>query len=182
MTAISNVSFNMVIAVFVLFAVGPASAMRLTDAGYGLLIAALGVGALIGSMIAAHVSAKIGRTASLVITVVACVIQIATPIFTANVVIIGAAFFISGIGLTLWNVVVVTLRQLVAPPHLLGRTNASYRLVSWGVQPLGSLLGGVLTAAIGLRPVFAIAAALQMLTLLGFLTLNDRSMREAIDD
>jgi hypothetical protein len=44
-----------------------------------------------------------------------------------------------------------SLRQAVTPDHLLGRMNASYRFLTMGMIPIGSLLGGVLGQTIGLR-------------------------------
>ncbi len=50
-----------------------------------------------------------------------------------------------------WNVVTVSLRQRIVPDRLLGRLNASYRLVAWGTMPLGAAAGGVLAELFGLR-------------------------------
>ncbi len=50
------------------------------------------------------------------------------------------------------------MQQALTPNALLGRMNASYRFVSWGVVPLGALLGGGLGDAIGLRPTLFIGA------------------------
>jgi hypothetical protein len=38
----------------------------------------------------------------------------------------------------------VSLRQRIAPDHLLGRVNAGYRLFAWGTMPIGALLGGLI--------------------------------------
>jgi MFS family permease len=42
-----------------------------------------------------------------------------------------------------WNVITVSLRQSIIPPHLLGRVNSVYRFFAWGMMPLGALLGGL---------------------------------------
>ena len=50
------------------------------------------------------------------------------------------------IGATLgasWNVITVSLRQSIIPPHLLGRVNSVYRFFAWGMMPIGAALGGV---------------------------------------
>jgi MFS family permease len=54
-------------------------------------------------------------------------------------------------------IVLVSTRQRVCPPELQGRVSATMSFVSWGVTPLGSLLGGVLGTAFGLRPTLWIA-------------------------
>jgi MFS family permease len=48
---------------------------------------------------------------------------------------------------TLWNVITVSLRQTIIPPHLLGRVNSVYRFFAWGMTPIGAALGGLIVAA-----------------------------------
>src|SRR5207249_1429625 len=62
----------------------------------------------------------------------------------------------------------VSIRQAVTPPSLIGRMTATARFVTRGMLPIGSLLGGILGASIGLRPtlwVSAIGGALSTLVL-----------------
>ena len=44
-----------------------------------------------------------------------------------------------GFGVTMWNVVTVSLRQQVVPARLLGRVNSVYRMLGWGLMPVGAL-------------------------------------------
>ncbi len=48
----------------------------------------------------------------------------------------------------LWNVITVSLRQTIIPPHLLGRVNSVYRFFAWGMMPIGAALGGVTVAVV----------------------------------
>ena len=55
------------------------------------------------------------------------------------------------IGATLgatWNVITVSLRQSIIPPHLLGRVNSVYRFFAWGMMPIGAAIGGVTVAVV----------------------------------
>ena len=52
-----------------------------------------------------------------------------------------------------------TLRQTVAPPHLLGRVNAAIQFASRGMLPIGALAGGFLGAKIGITNTLWIGAA-----------------------
>lgn len=45
---------------------------------------------------------------------------------------------------SVWNVLVMSLRQAAIPGHLLGRVHGTWRTLLWGTMPLGSLLGGLL--------------------------------------
>ena len=69
-----------------------------------------------------------------------------------------ASFFISYSGLSVANVVVVSLRQAVTPPSFMGRMSAAMRMMLFGGGAFGSLTGGVLGGAIGLRGALAAAA------------------------
>ena len=51
------------------------------------------------------------------------------------------------------TIALTSLRQAVTPERLQGRATASFTTVAWGVLPIGSLAGGVLGDALGLRPV-----------------------------
>lgn len=53
----------------------------------------------------------------------------------------------------------VSIRQTVAPENVLGRVNATMRLLTLGIHPLGALAGGVLAAAVGVRSTMFLAAA-----------------------
>jgi MFS family permease len=66
----------------------------------------------------------------------------------------------------LFNVTQLTFRQAIAPERLQGRMNAVVRLMYWGPQPAGLALGGVLAAAIGLRPTLFVSAAAATLAFL----------------
>jgi hypothetical protein len=50
----------------------------------------------------------------------------------------------------------VSLRQKIVPDRLQGRMNATVRFLVWGTLPLGSLAGGALGEAVGLRPVLVL--------------------------
>ncbi|MEP7114458.1 MAG: MFS transporter [Ilumatobacteraceae bacterium] len=55
------------------------------------------------------------------------------------------------IGATLgatWNVITVSLRQSIIPPHLLGRVNSVYRFFAWGMMPIGAAIGGGTVAVV----------------------------------
>jgi MFS family permease len=79
----------------------------------------------------------------------------------------------------LWNVITVSLRQRITPDRLLGRMNASYRLVGWGTMPLGAALGGVLAEALGLRGAFLVAALGTFAVLIGFRYVTEEAIAGA---
>ena len=45
-----------------------------------------------------------------------------------------------------WNVVSVSTRQRLIPGALLGRVHSLYRLLAWGMMPLGLVLSGLIVS------------------------------------
>jgi len=72
---------------------------------------------------------------------------------------IGQLFF--GLGLTVYRVSQVSLRQALAPRALLGRVTATLNVLAWGLAPVGALAGGALGGLIGLRSTLVLAAVLE---------------------
>jgi MFS family permease len=182
MTGLFNFATNATFAVFVLYAVGPHSAMRLSEAGYGLLFAAIAAGSLVGAILADPMIRRLGRSRSLALGMLGGVGTVGIAAVTTSPLVIAAAFFIGGLTGALWNVVAVSLRQRITPDRILGRINSSYRLVAWGTRPLGAAAGGLLGELLGLRAVFGVAAALILATLLGMTQVTDAAIGSAEEE
>jgi len=178
MLGVENMAFAAVFSVFVLFAVDPGP-MGLSEAGYGILLATLGVGSLIGTWLAVPAERRLGRVRTLVLSVLLTAATLVVPILTTSPVLVGASFAVSGVAIVLWNVITVSLRQRITPDRLLGRMNAAYRLVGWGTMPIGAFLGGALAELLGLRPTFLVAAGVVLVTLAGFRYVTEEAIARA---
>ena len=182
MTGMFNFATNATFAVFVLYAVGPDSAMGLTEVGYGVLFATIAAGSLVGAILAERLIGRLGRSRSLLLGILGGVALVGIPALTRIPLVIAAAFLIGGLTNAVWNVVAVSLRQRITPDRILGRINSSYRLVAWGTRPLGAAAGGLLGELLGLRAVFATAAALILATLIGMSQITDTAISAAEHD
>ena len=178
MLGVQNMALAATFAVFVLFAVDPGP-MGLSAAGFGILTAGLGVGSLIGTWVAVPTERRLGRARTLVVSVVLGAATQAVPAFTARPVPVAASLVVGGLSMVLWNVVTVSLRQRITPDRLLGRMNASYRLVGWGTMPIGALVGGFLAETLGLRATFVVAAAVVLVLLAGFRFVTEEAIARA---
>ena len=156
MVGTMNLASSATFAVFVLYAVSPGP-MGLDEFGFGLLMTGMAIGSLFGSLVVERVERLMGRAKLLTTAVIINAITVAIPGLTPNPWIVGASFAVAGVGIVMWNVVTVSLRQRIVPDALLGRLNASYRLLAWGSQPIGALVGGLLAQWLGLPAVFIIA-------------------------
>lgn len=61
------------------------------------------------------------------------------------------AWFLGPLGLTTVNILIISIRQNVTPPVLLGRMNAAVRAVMFGLGALGGLLAGLLAGDLGVH-------------------------------
>jgi MFS family permease len=52
----------------------------------------------------------------------------------------------------------ITVRQMLSPDHLQARVNTAGRLIAYGGQPVGALLGGLLAEVLPIRLTFAVLA------------------------
>jgi MFS family permease len=182
MVGVFNFASNATWAILVLYMVGPGSAMGLSELAYGTLLTTVAAGSLVGSFVAERIERKLGRARSLVLTVLGSTLLVGTPALTTNPFLVGAAFFVGGVTLVIWNVITVSLRQRIIPDRLLGRVNSTYRLVAWGTMPLGAAAGGLLAQFFGLRTVFAVMALLTLAVAVGMTKVTDKSMDAAERD
>ena len=149
---------RMVFAVLLLYLV---SEVGLGAAGVGVIFSLGSVGFVVGALIAGRVSAALGVGRTIV---VAAVLASSSPLLYALGPrafvgpLVATGFFLYGVAAVVWTVNNLSVRQAITPPALLGRTNASMRLLGWGAIPIGSLIGGLLGGAIGLRQTILLAA------------------------
>jgi MFS family permease len=179
MTGVFNFASSAAFAVLVLFAVGPASEMELSELGFGLLLTMSALGAFVGSFISEWAEAKLGRSKSLALTILGGALLVGAPAMTENPYVLGAILFVGGMLIMLWNVITVSLRQRITPNRLLGRVNSAYRLLAWGSMPLGAAAGGLVAQGLGLQAMFGIMGVLTV-ALLGMMPLlTDKAIAAA---
>ncbi|HEX6870350.1 MAG TPA: MFS transporter, partial [Micromonosporaceae bacterium] len=161
-SATFNLAQNAMLTVFVVYTV---RWIGLSAAELGLVLGIGAFGALSGGLLANRVTRAVGlgrtlRLATLTAGLVPLLFLVPTGPGPFSVGILTAGYGVAGFMLVIYNVNTVTLRQVVTPDRLLGRMNASYRMVLFGTIPLGALLGGTLGQYLGLRPAMAITLLL----------------------
>ncbi len=114
--------------------------------GYGLILAAGAVGGILGGFMAERVVKWMGPgPAAQWMTLASAVAFVAIPLAPNGfaLALVLAAFEFTGL---VWNTVSVSYRQRAIPNELLGRVNSIYRLLAWGMMPIGLLLSGVIVS------------------------------------
>jgi len=177
-TASSNFFYGSFLAVEILFFTGN---LRLSPAGVGLLLAAGGIGGVLGATSVGWWIRRAGQVRTIwlicVVTFPAVLLlPLAAPGWAVVLAPIGLVFF--GYGVVVYNVAQVSYRQTVCPDGLLGRMNASVRFVVWGVTPLGGLLGGALGEWIGVHATVWVTMLGQNAAILPLLFSPLRTMRD----
>jgi MFS family permease len=154
--------------------------LHLTDLQYGLLLAVESAGAVLGSMVAARISVRLGPGTTLVLAIAVSAGSFLVPVVWAQPVAVAASLAVGAFGGLVWNVITVSLRQSLVPDALLGRVNSAYRLVGWGTMPLGALTGGLVADAFGLRAPFLLAGVVALLLAVWLsLTVSNQSIARA---
>jgi MFS family permease len=180
--AVSNF-FNQVL--WVMFLVYAVRRLGWTPGTIGLVLTLGNLGFLAGAVVAPRVSTRLGVGPTMIATAALCcwplvLVPLAPAGFAIPAVVVAAG--VASFGGVVFNVVAISLFQAITPDRLLGRMNASRRFVVWGVIPLGSLTGGLLTAWIGLRPTLFVGAVGASLAFLPLLFSPVRGLRDVPDE
>ena len=175
--------FNFVFwALFILYAV---RGLGVSAGTLGLVLGAGAVGGLIGSMITTRLSRRIGIGPAYVLGAILfpvplLLVPLADP--DGPMWLILAALFLaefgSGLGVMILDISAASIFAALVPPRLRSRVSGAYTVVNYGVRPVGSLIGGFLGTAIGLRPALWIASAGAILGFLWLLPSPIPGMRE----
>jgi MFS family permease len=144
---------------------------------YGLLLAGAALGSVLGGLVSSRVVARIGNLPALLTALAVNVGAFAGIGLSPGVVLLGAFLALNGFVTTLWNVVTAGLRQQLVPSALLGRVTSVYRLVGWGLIPVGALTGGLVAHGLGLRAPYLVAAAVRGIALVAALPVLVRALR-----
>jgi len=166
-----NLGYNVAFATLVLFA---QDRLGLSAQGFGVLLAMLAVGGILGGWIAPKVHVRLAPGW----TYAACLgLQAAGWLVTAlteSQWIGGGALVVIGLASTIVSVVGGTARQTLTPDHLLGRITAGTRVLGIGAAAVGSVMGGALGSAGTLTTPLLAAAALLSLGSVAFAAVASR--------
>lgn len=166
--ALTNFVLHATFGIFVLYAL---EILHLDAAGFGLLLSVEAVGVLCGSLAAAGIKRRIGVGPSIFVALLVAGLANLVIGVSSAVVVVAAMMVAISVSAGVWNVVTNSLRQSVVPDRLMGRVQSAHRLLSWGAIPVGTLFGGAIAGAFGLRAPFIVAAVALIVLAVGAYTL-----------
>ncbi|KZM33579.1 MFS transporter [Oerskovia enterophila] len=133
--------FSAAIATDVLFVL---DRLDVPEQWFGVFMLSGAVGGIVGAVVVSPLKVRFGAgpvmAAANFVGPVALVVMGFFPTIPVAVV----CFAVSFGSTSVWNVLVMSLRQAAIPGYLLGRVHGTWRTLLWGTMPLGSLLGGLL--------------------------------------
>lgn len=139
----------------------------------GTLLSIVAVGGLLGAMVNRRIVGRLGEGHTIALfNLLGVLANFALPLSVLagnrSWLVLVIAGSVNSFFLTVYNIVQLSLRQRICPPHLLGRLNATFRFAVWGAMPIGSVLAGVAAQKIG---VVAALYLFQILSLLASIAL-----------
>jgi len=164
--AVVNATFAAAEAVLVLYSL---EVLRLPAYGYGVLLAVVAIGGLLGTLVAGGLRRLLGLRWVLVAVGLIQAAGLVVAGLTSSRLLVAVGLLLIGAMSMVWNVVTVSLRQRLVPAELLGRVTSSYRVIGIGAMPVGAGLGGVLARGYGLHMPYLAGGLLLALATVGCL-------------
>jgi MFS family permease len=163
------------ITAFLLFGVRVA---HLSAGEVGALLGVASIGALAGSVVSGRLAGWLHAGATVTAGLLTAsasflagpLLMLALPaVPLAAALVFGAGFAVNGVAMGAYNVYVISLRQAIPPREFVGSATASYRMVCYGLIPVGALAGGTLADLMGPRDALLVVAASMTLVALTLL-------------
>jgi predicted MFS family arabinose efflux permease len=130
--------------------------------GYGLLLGALGVGAIAGAFLLPRLQAKLSSNTMIAAAGVVYAVALVAVVVPRNTAVIVAALLAAGFA---WMAVLSHINaelQLFLPAWVRARGLSIYQMVLFGSQGIGAAAWGVAALPFGLVPTFVLAAAVMV--------------------
>ena len=168
---------NFVYAATPLLLIVLAKKMNAGDFEIGLMFSIGGVGGVIGSFFGARVQRRFSFGQVIVFIIWAQALLFPVYFFAPNVWVLGAVFSAIYLMAPIYNVVQFSYRVALIPDALQGRVNSVFRVLAFGLQPLGAAVCGVMLEYAGMGWTVAFFGA-SYVALAAWATFS-RSVREA---
>jgi MFS family permease len=136
--------------------------LGLGPGGYGLLLGALGAGAIAGAIVLPRVQDRLSTNALLVAASLVYAAALVALVVLTNAAVILVVMVVTGIA---WVVVLSNINatlQLFLPGWVRARGLSIYQMVFFGAQAIGAVLWGLIAGPAGLVPTFLLAAAVMV--------------------
>ena len=140
LSTVVGLAFSFATASFVLFVLGP---LGVPEVWFGLFMLSGAVGGIVASVLTAPLKNRLNAGPTMALMLVLSGLSFLAVGLWPNLWVTVVFFAVSSGAVTVWNILVMSLRQSIIPGHLLGRVHGTWRTLLWGAMPVGSVLGGL---------------------------------------
>ena len=146
-TTTIGVFYNMASSTQVLFLL---EELDLPESQFGVLMTVMGLGAIAGSIITPRLSERFGRGNTLAVAIIIASVAFGAQGLAPNIWVYLAFGVLGVFVISMWNILLMAMYQVLIPKHLYGRVHGARRTLVWGMGPVGGVIGGFV-ATFGLR-------------------------------
>ena len=177
-SATMNFFYQMMLAIYVLYITRE---LAVPPTLVGIIFGIGSLGALLGAMVASPAAKRFGTGKTLLggtlLSGLGGLVIAFAHMSELGVLptLIGAQLLLI-VGIPIYNINQISLRQTITPAGVRGRVNATIRFLVWGTMPIGALLGGYLGQTIGLQSTLTVGAIGMLLAGLWVMTSRLRTL------
>ena len=177
-TAILNFGVGVYFAVVYLFLYDQ---LNLSPETVGLIFTFGAVGFVIGALTASRAANVLGLGPALAVSIILSGVGLALipfAVYGPTIPLVAIFMMLSSVGIPIYNINQVSLRQAITPSHIQGRMNATVRSIIRGTVPVGSFVGGFLGTQFGIVPTLIVGALVSAMGVIFLFTQPVRALRE----
>ena len=130
----------------------------------GIILSAGGIGGVLGGVIAPWIRTRIRFGQAIIGSVIIWSVATLLLALASSPLLLAVGVGVTSLMWPIYGVILVSYRLSITPDYLQGRVNSAFRFLSYGSEPLGTALGGLLLVPLGPRVVLALIAAGLVLT------------------
>lgn len=157
-TALCAAAVNAMLALYAI------NVLRLPEAVMPWLVVVIAVGSLVGARLSPALAGRLGSGRVMVGALVVLGLAFIAFGATSALPVAVAAVLLFGLSAAAWNVQSATRRQRLTPAPMMGRVTSAYRVLAWGLSPIGAALAGPLAQAVSLGAVYLVAGGVVVVT------------------
>lgn len=140
LSTLTGMAISFATASFVLYLIG---GLGLPEELFGVFMLTGAVGAISASLITQRLKDWFGTGLTVAVANLLAGLGVVMVGVLHNLWAIAIGWFVVSGAITVWNILIMSLRQSIIPGRLLGRVHGTWRTLLWGSMPLGSVLGGL---------------------------------------
>lgn len=130
--------------------------LKLSAATIAIVVFVGSIGSFLGVMVVARINNWLGLGWCIVLSmcigsVGGILLAMASGSSLLTIIIVGFGYMLINAAEPLFNINVISIRQMITPARLMARTTGSIRFLVWGTLPIGALVAGFMGDAFGGR-------------------------------